>query len=69
MIMVIFMIMNVYDYDDYHDYLKVSWYIIWMIMNDYDDIYIYMEPKKELKVLRWYMFLIIIIFDRFMFEL
>ena len=67
MIMVIFMIMNVYDYDDYHDYLKVSWYIIWMIMNDYDDIY--MEPKKELKVLRWYMFLIIIIFDRFMFEL
>ena len=48
MIMVIFMIMNVYDYDDYHDYLKVSWYIIWMIMNDYDDIYIY-GTKKGIK--------------------
>lgn len=47
---------------------KVSWYIIvtWMIMNDYDYIY---GTKKEVKVLRWYMLLTIIIFDRFMFEL
>ena len=69
------------DYGNIYDYECLwLWWLSWLFkgfmiyhMNDYEwlwwYIYIYMEPKKELNVLRWYMFLIIIIFDRFMFEL